>query len=450
MIREVRKHQLGGSPAEKKGRTVSNVKPHVLLVAAKWWPLSTRMAIALLQNGCVVSAICPKPHLLSLVDGISNLYPYASIDSLASLHHAVVSANPDFIVPCDDGAAGQCRELHDFDSGLTALIERSLGSPQSFGILESRYRFLGVSRDLGLRIPRTQKVVQKQDLIDWQRTAGEKSVVKVDGDSGGNGVRICESLDDSLAAWKTLRRSPNRLAAWKRILVDKDPLALWLRRQRREVTVQEFIDGRPANSMVLSWQGQMLALVSVVVVAADGPTGAATVVRVIDDARMEEAARTLSAHLQLSGFFGLDFVIERATGLPYLIEINPRCTQLGHLEATDGGSLGAALAAVLRGAGRREGEPAPVGTRIALFPQAVAAGPVLKPVVDASVLDVPVNAPELIEEMTKGLWPARQWIWRIYHAFNRTRLQAPMVYEEYAPPAAKAEPMAAPLLSAQS
>jgi hypothetical protein len=146
----------------------------------------------------------------------------------------------------------------------------------------------------------------------------------------------------------------------------------------------------------------------------------------------------------------LDFVIERGTGLPYLIEINPRCTQLGHLEATHGGSLAAGLAAVLRGSGRREGEPAPVGTRIALFPQAVAAGPVVKPLVDASVLDVPVNAPELVAEMTKGLWPARQWIWRMYHTFNRARVQAPMVYEECGPPTQKAEPISAPLLSAQS
>jgi ATP-grasp domain len=429
---------------------VSNVKPHVLLVAAKWWPLSTRMAIALLQNGCVVSAISPRSHLLSFVDGISTLYRYSSTDSLASLHRAVVDAKPDIVVPCDDGAAAQCRALHDLDSNLRPLIEKSLGSLQSFGLLENRYRFLSASRDLGLCIPRTQKVIQKQDLIDWHQIGGEKTVVKVDGDSGGNGVRICESLAESLTAFEALRRSPNRLAAWKRILIDKDPLAFWLRKQPREVTVQEFIDGRPANSMVLSWQGRMLALVSVVVVAADGPTGAATVVRVIDDARMEEAARTLSAHLQLSGFFGLDFVIERATGLPYLIEINPRCTQLGHLEATHGGSLGAGLAAVLRGAGPREGEPAPVGTRIALFPQAVAAGPVVKPLVDASVLDVPVNAPELIAEMTKGMWPARQWIWRLYHTFNRARLQDPTIYEDYGPPTLKAEPVSAPLLSAQS
>ena len=408
------------------------------------------MAIALLKNGCAVSAISPKSHLLSFVEGISILYRYSSTASLASLHRAVVHAKPDIVVPCDDGAAAQCRALHDLDSNLGPLIEKSLGSLQSFGVLENRYRFLSTSRDLGLCTPRTQKVVQKQDLVDWHQIGRGKSVVKVDGDSGGNGVRICESLAESLAAFEALRRPPNRLAAWKRILIDKDPLAFWLRKQPREITVQEFIDGRPANSMVLSWQGRMLALVSVVVVAADGPTGAATVVRVIDDARMEEAARSLSAHLQLSGFFGLDFVIERATGLPFLIEINPRCTQLGHLEATDGGSLGAGLAAVLRGVGRREGEPTPLGSRIALFPQSVAAGPIVRPLVDASVLDVPVNAPELIAEMTKGLWPSRQWIWRLYHTFNRARLQEPTIYEDYGPPALKAEPISASLLSAQS
>jgi ATP-grasp domain len=411
-------------------RTVSNAKPHVLLVAAKWWPLSARMAIALLQNGCTVSAICPKPHLLGFVDGISKHHLYSSCHSLASLYRAVVDAKPDLIVPCDDGAAAQCRVLHTLDASLGSLIEKSFGSQRSFSVLASRDRFLGAARALGLRTPRTQKVTIRQDLIDLPRNGNEKLVVKVDGDSGGNGVRICDSVAEALAAWETLRRPPSRIAAWKRIFIDKDPLALWLRKQYREVTVQEFIDGCPANSMVLSWQGRMLALVSVVVVAADGPTGAATVVRVIDDARMESTARALSAHLHLSGFFGLDFVIERATGLPYLIEINPRCTQLGHLEATKGGSLAAVLAAVLRGIEERPGGLPPVGARVALFPQAVAAGPTIKPLVDASILDVPVNAPNLVAEMTKGFWPGRQRIWRLYHFFNRTQIHTPVVYEE--------------------
>jgi ATP-grasp domain-containing protein len=429
---------------------VSGLRPHVLLVAAKWWPLSARMAMALLQNGCSVSAVCPRPHLLTFVEGISKTYTYASTHSLASLHRAVLDCRPDVIVPCDDGAASQCRALHELDAGLRPLIERSVGPHQSFPILENRYRFLCTARDLGLRIPKTERVSGINDLLEWHRTTGEKSVFKVDGDSGGNGVRICDSLDESLSAWETLRKAPNRLAAWKRILVDKDPLALWLRRQPRQATVQEFIDGRPANSMVFSWQGRVLALVSVVVVAADGPTGAATIVRIIDDLRMERAASALASKLHLSGFFGLDFVIERTSGTPYLIEINPRCTQLGHLAMTGGGSLAAVLAATLQGALAPVHVTVPVGERVALFPQVLAAGPACKPLVDASFQDIPVGAPQLVAEMRKGLWPGRQMISRLYHAFKPLRIQPPAIYEDLCPSVAKAGDTCVPLLSAQS
>ena len=55
-------------------------------------------------------------------------------------------------------------------------------------------------------------------------------------------------------------------------------------------TVQDFISGRPANSMLACWRGEVLSLVSVAVVAAEGPTGAATIVRVIRNESMRRAA----------------------------------------------------------------------------------------------------------------------------------------------------------------
>jgi predicted ATP-grasp superfamily ATP-dependent carboligase len=45
---------------------------------------------------------------------------------------------------------------------------------------------------------------------------------------------------------------------------------------------------------------------------------------------MIAAARTIVKKLQLSGFHGYDFVLEDGTGRAYLIEINPRATQINH------------------------------------------------------------------------------------------------------------------------
>ncbi len=166
-------------------------------------------------------------------------------------------------------------------------------------------------------------------------------MLKVDGMSAGQGVRISGSLEESLSAWQELRTPLSLVTAWKRLFIDRDPLVLWKRRNSApaETTIQRFIRGRPANLMMSCWRGEVLSSVPVVVVAAEGPTGAATIFRRVRSERMTQAAKLIAARLQLSGFYGLDFVIESDTNVPYLIELNPRCTQLGHLDFPDQGCL---------------------------------------------------------------------------------------------------------------
>jgi hypothetical protein len=256
-------------------------------------------------------------------------------------------------------------------------------------------------------------------------------VLKVDGESGGNGVRISHSLHDSLAAWRELQMPCGLPTAWKRFAIDRDPLALWRRRRHRvrEVTIQQFVPGRPANSMLACWRGELLSMVSVAVVATEGPTGAATIVRLIQNDAMKNAAEVLVSRLKLSGFYGLDFVIESGTDIPWLIEMNPRCTQLGHIEVPGDGCLAGVWSAALRG----EPSPAPRNAisrdTIALFPQALAAGEVCRPHLDASYHDLPSEEPRLLSELMLKSWPHRRWVARIYHAFKPLERVDPILFE---------------------
>jgi hypothetical protein len=219
--------------------------------------------------------------------------------------------------------------------------------------------------------------------------------------------------------------------AWKRLAIDRDPLALWLRRRHRmpAVSVQEFISGRPANSMLVCWRGELLSIVSVVVVAAEGSTGAATIVRVIQDERMTHAAKLVASRLMLSGFYGLDFIIESGTGVPFLIEMNARCTQLGHIEFAEQGCLAGVLAAMLRGEPRPEVRSPVLNDTIALFPQALAAGETCRPHLEASFHDVPSEEPGLVNELMLKSWPQRRWAARIYHAFKPLARAQPVLFE---------------------
>jgi carbamoylphosphate synthase large subunit len=417
---------------DERQRALDKRKPSVLVVAAKWWPASSRLAVALNRHRCNVSALCPVGHPLTHVSSLRHIYRYGGIASLDNLRRAIEDSQPDIVIPTDDGVVAQLHALHESEPSMRTLIERSLGSPASYSVVESRYQLLNMALALGVRVPRTRKVEKDNDIEAWHAEIGSAAVIKVDGESGGNGVRISHSLDESLAAWRELRAPCSSVAAWKRLAVDRDPLALWSRQQRRpkEVTIQEFITGRPANSMLACWRGELLSLVSVVVVAAQGATGAATIVRMIRNERMKRAAESLVSRLKLSGFYGLDFVIEAGTGVPYLIEMNPRCTQLGHIEFAGDGSMAGVLSAVLRGESRPTARNPIRGDRIALFPQALAAGGLCRSHLDASYHDTPSEEPRLMTELMRPSWPRRQWAARLYHAFKPLDLSDPVLFED--------------------
>jgi hypothetical protein len=409
-------------------------RPSVMIVAAKWWSLSARLAAAFMSHGCRVSALCPTGHPLRHLSALDRVERYAGIRALSSLKRAMSSGPLDLVVPCDDGVVEQLHALHAREPALRDVIEKSLGDPRSYPVIDSRYKLLATALELGIAVPDTRCARSDSDISLWHENVAPGGVLKIDGESGGNGVRICASLEESMAAWRDLNIPRRFTTACKRLAIDRDPLALWAYTNRRspEITLQRLIRGRPANCMAACQSGEIVSLVSVVVLAADGPTGAAIVVRRIHDERMAQAAKLLTKRLQLTGFFGLDFVIEADTGIPYLIEMNPRSTQLGHLEFSDQGSLVGAFCARWRGENPPAAlNPVPADT-IALFPHALnSLGGGRLP--DGSFLDVPPNEPRLTAELRLNPWPQRRWVSQIYHTFRPVKRIAAIEYGSLSP-----------------
>jgi len=408
----------------------------VLVVAAKWWPLSARLALAFLRQGCRVSALCPVAHPLTKVAGLHRIDAYASRASIDSLRRSLTLCAPDYVIPCDDGVVAQLHALYASDPALRPLIERSIGPAAAYPILASRLDLLTVARELGIAIPRTRRVTCAADLERWSEEVSAEGVLKADGETAGNGVRIARSQAAAVLAWRELRTPMSRLTAWKRRLIDRDPLALWSQRQLpvRAVIVQELINGRPANSMIACRDGVVLSIVSVVVVASEGPTGASTIVRRIHSDRMTRAAELLAQRLRLTGFFGLDYVVDAQTGTPYLVELNPRATQLGHFEFANQPSLVAELVASWRGAQAPLCADPVHNDLLAFYPQALAAGAGLTALIGASHLDIPAEAPDLAAELRLPSWPQRRPIARCYHALRPQLRSAPVIFDtEFGP-----------------
>jgi ATP-grasp domain len=403
-------------------------RPVVLIAATMWWPLSARLAMAFIHHGCRVSAVCPHGHPLRYVENVESVYPYRGLDSIGALKAAIVAAQPDIIVPADDGAVWQLHQLHADYAELRPLIEYSLGEADMYPVLRSRAEVLRIATELGIRTPVSWSVTSEDDAGNVRETS---AVLKVDGSCGGTGVEIVSSAADALSAFRRLSKRPGAGFAWKRVLVNRDPLALWWWRNKEQprVTVQQFIPGRPANTMFASWGGEVLGIVTVEVVCAQGATGAANVVRLVRNSEIEAAVQLLARRFKLNGFYGLDFILQHGTGHPYLIELNPRCTQLGHLSLPDQGDLAGLLSARLRGRGLQPPRDAIRSDTIAFFPQASSWSP-SSPYLARGYHDVPSKEPKLVRHLLKEPWPDRQLTARLYHFFRRPKRLEEVTFEE--------------------
>ena len=383
--------------------------PAVLLADTSKWACSARLAIALSKAGVAVSAICPAfDHPLLKTRAVRRSYSYSALYPAEALAGAIAEVNPDVVIPCDDRAVEHLHELHAKTCAVPSqlrvadLIERSLGPRDSFLASASRQVFLEAAEQAGARVPRTRLLSCADDLTLW---AGEQPlpwVLKADGTWGGKGVNIVRSLQDARRSFSKLTRFFGTARAVKRLVVNHDPF--WLRpawrRTKPAVVVQSFVQGRPANCAFLAWHGAIQAGFSVEVVSTAGPTAPATVVRVVDNAEMKRAAELVARRLGLSGFFGLDFVIEDATGDAYLIEMNPRITPLCHLQLGRERDMVRALGEMLSGTTLPSVAPVTQNELIAYFPDALL---YQSDLLESCYLDVPEGEPELVEDLLRPI-----------------------------------------------
>jgi hypothetical protein len=378
-------------------------------------------------------ALCPPGHVLHEVTGIGTIHSYTGFDSLAALEQAVVAARPDLVIPCDDRAVWQLHALHESRSEHRELIERSLGAPEYYSALRSRVGCANIARDLGVPVPHTRGIASTADIREWFDADPGRAAFKVDGSSGGHGVQIVDDPEKCIAAWRRLAKAAPVGLAWKRWLVDSDPLAFWppLRQGKPSASLQSFIPGRAANAMVACWEGEVLGTVVVEVLCSQGATGASTIVRVMRHAQIEQAAVSLARGLRLSGFCGLDFMLHERSGIAHLIEVNPRCTQLGHLVMPGQGDLAGLLCARLGAPAVARAQTPVMSDVIAFFPQALAWSPD-SPYLQSSNHDVPWTEPRLVQELLREPWPDRRWLARAYHRLRPRRVATARKIEQTA------------------
>ncbi|MGA9542869.1 MAG: ATP-grasp domain-containing protein [Candidatus Sulfotelmatobacter sp.] len=393
------------------------MKPTVLIATTSCWYPTARLAMALASAGCKVEMVCPTSHPARKTKAVSRIHIYRGLAPLTSFARAIATTQPDFIVSGDDLATQHLHRLYarekrngQVESSICAVIERSLGSPESFPVVNARTAFMNMAHQEGLRVPPTRVLRNIDDLRTWVACTGLPTVLKADGTSGGDGVRIARTLTEAELFFKELQAPPLLARAAKRALVDQDKTLVWpsLLRRRPVVNAQAFVAGLEATSAVVCWQGAVLASLHFEVVNKASSKGHATVVRLINNAEMSAAAEKMALRLCLSGFYGFDFMLESETGNAYLVEINPRSTQVGHLSLGPGRDIPAALYAALSGKTVRATPKITEKDTIALFPQEWirdAESPFLR----LAYHDIPMDEPELIRDCVSNYQKQSAW-----------------------------------------
>jgi hypothetical protein len=436
-ITNARRVNISSQTAESKAdgvllRDVGTAK--ILLTATNRWPSSARLTVEFSRAGHFVSILCPAHnHPSRKVRVIHRTFPYKPLSPLDSVANAIETAKPDIVIPCDDLAVRHLHQLYSTKRArdasqvdIAALIVRSLGHPDSYATVDSRYLLLKLSNEEKILTPDTGVISSLGDLEKWGANHPLPWVLKADGTTGGVGVRIAHTLEEARGYYSDLIRPMGLLRSIKHLAINRDLIleGHWpnsLRRSRPAIVVQSFIRGGAANCAVACWNGEVLAGICCEAVSTETAVGPATVIRLVDNRDMMTAARRIARRLNLSGFFGLDFVIEERSGETYLIEMNPRCTPPSHLRLGAGRDMVGALAAQLTGKPLSEPVSITQNNLIAYFPEALLRKSEFLP---SSYHDVPGTEPELIAELCRPL-PDRRVLrdvrnsLRLQSVFNR-------------------------------
>jgi len=372
--------------------------------------------MAFASIGHRVEAICPAHHPLGKTKVVRTIYRYSALRPLQSLAKAIRKSDPALIVPCDDRAIAHLHALYTSGGSvaLNAAIERSLGAPESFPVVERRAALIAAAHAEGIRAPDMLRVDTEDDVRDALAEIGLPAVMKVDGTWGGLGVKIVQSMGEAVKALKVLSQPIGPARALKRLMVDRDPFSILpaVTGAKPVVNVQRFVEGTPANSAVACWNGEVLASISVVAMRTRGPQGASTVVRVIDHPEMMETGAKLVRRLGLSGFCGFDFLLEKGTCVAHLIEMNARTTPISHLALAEGRNLVTALATRLDGITAISPTPSIAQDVVAFFPQAWLLEPASE-LLYSGYHDIPWGEQALVRELMKLPWPERSFLARL-------------------------------------
>jgi len=401
--------------------------PTLIYLALNDWFSSTRLPRYLSRAGFRLVAICTPASPLLQVRHFEHRAVIAPEDLTSTLEEVTKRFQPKLIVSADEGAIYAVHALQQqcatapatISTALRELVRRSLGNPEQQHHMLRKQRINEIAGGLGIAVPRQRAITLPREADAFAREVGYPIVLKKENTHGGMGVLLCRNAAETVTNVFRLRAIgiPRRGIAKYGVgtLAHIAPLRSLLGAWRGQPLIaQEYVQGTPAFRTFVAREGRVLAGHSAVAERVNpAPFGSSTVVRFVDNPNMARAVAALAEAVGITGFAGVDFILEARSNRAVLLELNARVTPTNHLGSLLGTDLCAALMAELTDdreiASARPPNALPVLRTVALFPSELMRDAASEYLVSA-YHDIPEDEPELIAAWRTGLPQCAHWL----------------------------------------
>lgn len=360
------------------------LKAIIVLLNSNWTGIA-RLPYALSKAGWEVASFSTEDSFLAKTRYVQKRYKL-DIPNLAltRLAQAINDFKPDLLIPgCEETVRWfhNIALLNESDAStngislLQKIILASLGSSECYDITLSKSSMHTFATHLGLRTPPQMPATTVKDAQLAANAIGYPVVLKGEHGSAGSSVRICHTESEINNAYQELLTTNSK----------------------QKIDIQKYIDGEAAMCTGVVKEGTLLnSFFALKLHTHPLPTSPCSVARLSNSSEAQFTLSTLVQHLKFNGFCSCDFIVEKNTQMPYLLEFNPRPTPisaLGHIFRHD---LCVALAEAWGYISNQPSIPHAYRDTIALFPNEWMRD-FTSPYLTSAYHDVPWHDPKLLK-----------------------------------------------------